>query len=206
MASDIPQFATRDPRTAQFWDERFENGFTPWDERVTPGALVNWLQANPPQQGTRVFIPGAGAAHEVSTFASLGCKPSAVDISAAAVHRARWELGERQNFVEQGDAFSYEPETRFDWMYERAFLCALPPDMHVHWQAMTRRVLRPNGLLIGFFFVRDKDSDKGPPFAITHGTLNALLAPDFVCQLDQPYETGLKAFDGGVRWQVWRRK
>jgi SAM-dependent methyltransferase len=203
--SDPPAFQSRDPRSAAFWDERFLRGFTPWDEGATPGALVRWLAANAPMPGTRVLIPGAGSAHEVAAFAAAGCNPLALDISHAAVQRAKDALGRHSHLVELGDAFAYTPIEPFDWLYERAFLCALPPDVHEHWAAMARRVVKPGGLLMGFFFLRAQDGIKGPPFAISPAALDALLAPRFVRVHDEPYETRLNAFDGGVRWQIWHK-
>jgi SAM-dependent methyltransferase len=203
--ASTPDFTTRDPRQAAFWDERFERGFTPWDEGHAPAALHAWLRADPPAAGTRVFVPGAGSAHEIGVFAAAGCVPYALDISAVAIRQARQALGPLGRFVEQGDAFNYMPPQPFDLLYERAFLCALPPDMHAHWGAMAQRVVRPGGALAGFFLLHDEPSAKGPPFAITRTALDALLTPHFACKEDHHYETRLLAFTGGVRWQIWHK-
>ena len=34
-----PDFATRDPNSPAFWDERFERGFMPWDQAGVPAAF-----------------------------------------------------------------------------------------------------------------------------------------------------------------------
>jgi SAM-dependent methyltransferase len=204
MGSDPPQFATRDPRTAQFWDERFEKNFLPWDEGQTPQPLIDWLEATQPARGTRALIPGAGSAYEVQTFQAFGCDPLAIDISAAAVAKAREVLGPLASKVMQADAFTVVPSEPFDLVYERAFLCALPPDLHGKWSEAVHRWLAPGGVLAGFFYLRESGTPKGPPFAITPDVLASYLQ-GFALQQDVAHDTRLRAFDGGVRWQVWQR-
>ncbi|MGL4576950.1 MAG: methyltransferase domain-containing protein [Burkholderiaceae bacterium] len=208
MASSSPQFATRDPRTAQFWDERFEKNFLPWDEGKSPQPLIDWLEATQPARGARVLIPGAGSAYEVQTFHACGCDVLAIDISAAAVAKAREVLGPLASKVMQADAFTFAPSQPFDLVYERAFLCALPADMHSQWSEAVHRWLAPGGLLAGFFYLREpanpEAASKGPPFAVAPEALKGCLR-GFDLQADAPHDTRLKAFGGGVRWQVWRR-
>src|SRR5512137_277611 len=87
----MPEFTTRDPAQAAFWDERFAAGFTPWDARGVPPAFERWLDAD--GAGARVLIPGCGAAYEVAALVARGCDVLAIDYSATAVERAREVLG-----------------------------------------------------------------------------------------------------------------
>jgi SAM-dependent methyltransferase len=204
--SDPPAFQSRDPRSAAFWDERFAQGFMPWDEGGSPSELLDWLSARAPTgAGQRVFIPGAGLAHEVRAFHANGIEPLALDISIQAVQQARGHLATLGIYVQHGDAFAYQPIAPFDLVYERAFLCALPAAMHSAWADMVRRLVKPGGHLIGYFYLSGAPSEKGPPFALTPQTVQALLTPHFTCVDDRACASQLEAFGAGqMHWQVWR--
>jgi thiopurine S-methyltransferase len=65
-------------------------------------------------------------------------------------------------------------------------------------------ILRPGGRVIGFFFW--SDDDRGPPFGLKAGEIEALLAPAFDPIADAPVEDSIPAFAGRERWQEWRRR
>src|SRR6185369_12018808 len=44
----MPEFTNRDPRTAEFWDQRFEAEFMPWDRGGVPAQLARWLKTGTP--------------------------------------------------------------------------------------------------------------------------------------------------------------
>jgi hypothetical protein len=56
-----PDFATRDPNSPAFWDERFERGFTPWDQAGVQAAFQTFATRHPE---AAVLIPGCGSAWE----------------------------------------------------------------------------------------------------------------------------------------------
>jgi len=198
----VPEFQHRNPVVPDFWSERFEQNFMPWDRAGVPAALRTFVarQAEP----MSVLIPGCGIGYEVAFLAKAGWDVTAIDFSPVAVAAARAALGPWASRVVGGDFFSFQPERPPQVIYERAFLCALPPAMS---EAIVRRwaeLLAPGGLLAGFFFF--DDSPKGPPFGIARERLDALLAPHFVCLEDLPVDDSIAVFAGSERWQVWQRK
>ena len=198
----MPDFKHRDPVAPDFWSERFEQAFTPWDRAGVPAALRAFVARHTVPMS--VLIPGCGIGYEVAFLAEAGWDVTAIDFSPVAVAAARAALGPWASRVLEGDFFSFQPEHPPQLIYERAFLCALPPAMSdaiVHrWAVM----LPPGGLLAGFFFVAD--SPKGPPFGIARERLEALLEPHFVCLEDLPVDDSIAVFAGRERWQVWQRK
>jgi len=206
----MPEFATRDPAQPAFWDERFAAGFTPWDARGVPPAFGRWLDEAGPGAGRRVLIPGCGAAYEVAALAARGCEVLAIDYSAVAVERAREVLGEGLGRrVMQADFFAFDAAP-FDWIYERAFLAALPVRLWAAWAERCAGLLRPGGSLAGFFFVDEAAAEprRGPPFAVTSAELHRLLDPAFDLALDRAVapEESAAVFAGRERWQQWRRR
>lgn len=200
-AGAAPTFSTRDPNTAAFWDERFRKGFTPWDQAGVPAAFAAFAARTAPRP---VLIPGCGSAHEARWLAQAGWRVRAIDFSADAVAAARAQLGADAGLVEQADFFTYRPPFVPGWVYERAFLCALPPARRADYAARMAELLEPGGMLAGFFFF--DDTPKGPPFGIARAELDALLGPSFELIEDEPVADSIPVFAGRERWMTWRRR
>jgi len=198
----MPDFASRDPLTPAFWDERFERQFTPWDRGSAPAALRAFVaQSSKP---LTALVPGCGSAYELALMLDAGWDATAIDFSPVAVARAKGLAGARADRIVQADFFGYTPPKPLDLIYEQAFLCALPrarwPEVAERWA----RLLAPGGLLAGYFFF--DDVPKGPPFGIARAQLDALLAPHFDCIADDPVADSIPVFAGKERWMTWRRR
>lgn len=206
------------PELADFWDHRFRNGSTPWDAGEAPLALREFAerleagqfadhgrQRARLGQRTRVLVPGCGSAWDAAFLASRGWETTALDFSAAAVAAARATLGDAwQGSLLCGDFFAFAPESTFDLIYERAFLCALPRHLWSDYARRMAELLRPGGLLAGFFFFSDEV--RGPPFGIVPQQLHGLLEAAFSCLEDLAVPESLPIFAGREHWQVWQRR
>jgi SAM-dependent methyltransferase len=198
----MADFASRDPNSPAFWDERFARGFTPWDRGGVPQAL----QAFVAREGSALttLIPGCGAAYELAYLAEQGWDATAIDFSPAAVATARAGLGQWADRVVEADFFAYEPAAPLGLIYERAFLCALPRAMWPRVAARWAELLAPGARLAGFFFF--DDAPKGPPFGIERAALDALLTPHFDCIEEAEVSDSIAVFAGKERWMVWQRR
>ena len=98
----------------------------------------------------------------------------------------------------------------FDWIYERAFLAALPPELWSEWARQYAALLRRGGEIAGYFFLDTHAPQvrRGPPFVTARDELESLLAPYFDCLADEPIVVGdsLPVFAGRERWMVWRKR
>jgi SAM-dependent methyltransferase len=195
-----PTFENRDPNSPGFWDERFDQRFTPWDQAGVPDAFKAFVAGHKPQN---VLIPGCGSAYEALFLAERGFAVRAIDFSPSAVAAARTQLGTRAGLVEEADFFAYEPPFSLDWIYERAFLCALPKDRWADYAARMAVLLKPGALLAGFFFLGS--TRKGPPFGIEQIELEALLTPHFELVDEREVSHSIAVFAGRERWFTWRR-
>lgn len=196
----ISMSTRKDPATPAFWDARFREKRTPWDAGSTPPDLARYLAKQ--GGGGRVLIPGCGSAYEARTFCETGYDVVAIDFSAAAVERARAELGPWHRAVVFGDFFLYDfGGTRFDFIYERAFLASLPRN---RWRDYARRVaelLRPGGALIGFFVYGEQQG--GPPFCLGAGELSDLFGDKLEKVEEALVSNSVPVFKGKERWEVW---
>ncbi|HHG3231570.1 TPA: methyltransferase domain-containing protein [Vibrio parahaemolyticus] len=189
----------------QFWDDLFVSGRMPWDCSKTPEELKHYLNRSlsAPQS---VFIPGCGAAYEVSHFVELGHDVIAMDYSTEAVNLAKSQLGQYQDKVMLGDVFSADFSRSFDVIYERAFLAALPREMWDEYFAMIERLLPSNGLLVGYFVISDDYRSRFPPFCLRSGEIEQKLAANFHLIESAPVTDSVDVFKGKEQWMVWQKK
>lgn len=190
-----------DAARPEFWEKRFRENFTPWDAGRVPSALGQFLKTEPP--GRRVLVPGCGSGYEVRAFAEAGHDVLAVDFAPAAIERARRNLGPLSERVLLADFFEFDFGARFDLVYERAFLCSLPRPLRPHYAQRALELLSPQGRLTGFFYF--EDGERGPPFGLKSGELEALLGADFEQTADAAVHDSIPIFSGKERWQVWTR-
>jgi len=195
------------PIRPEFWDARYAAQRMPWDAHGVPAALMRFL-ARHPGRGARVLVPGCGSGYEIVAFAQAGYDVTALDFSAEAVRRARANVGEAlASRVLEGDFFNHDfgRAAPFDLVYERTFLCALPPDTWPALVARTAALLAPGGVLAGIYFFGDKED--GPPFGLAAGELDELFAGKFTLTHDEPVPDAesLPLFAGRERWQERRR-
>jgi SAM-dependent methyltransferase len=192
----------QDSSKLEFWESRYRDNFIPWDAGKVPASLQAFGQNLSP--GARVLIPGCGSAYEAAYLSDKGCDVLAIDFSPAAVEAARKNLAGFGDIVRLADFFNFDFGQPFDVIYERAFLCALPRTMWSGYADRCAQLLKPNGVIAGFFFFADMP--KGPPFGTSQAELDTLMQPQFDRIEDRPVADSIEVFAGKERWQVWRRR
>jgi len=193
-----------DSSRTQFWVKRWEGGKLPWDLGGIPPDLVSFLTRTP-AASTRVLIPGCGSGYEVRAFHEAGHEVTALDFSAPAVVRAQEVLGPLGDKVVQGNFFKHDfNANRFGLIYERGFLCSLPP---ARWQDYASRMvdlLLPGGRLVGLFLYGQEPEP--PPYPLTEESAAALLGRSFrLVSSTAPEASSVPVYQGMERWQEWER-
>ena len=198
-----PEFPRRDPADADFWDLRYSANFAPWDAGKVPRQLRAFAEAFAGER--RALVPGCGSGHDVRYLAETGWDVLGIDFSAAALDAARPVLGPYGDHLRQADFFADLGARAFPFLYERAFLCALPRRMWPAWGARMGELVAPGGYLAGFFFF--DSGERGPPFALhSQDELAALIDRAFQRIEDAAVPDSIPVFAGKERWQVWRRR
>lgn len=193
----------RDPARPEFWDQRFRTGVTPWDYGGLPPRFAQYVRET--RFTGPVLVPGCGAGYEVAALAEAGADVLGIDFSDAAVAAAHAALGAHAKHIRQADFFNFTvPEGGYRYVYERAFLCALPRPLWRNYGERMADIIAVNGVLFGYFFF--DDNHRGPPFGLHDSELESLLGGAFEQIVDEPTEDKLAVFNGKVRWQQWRRR
>jgi thiopurine S-methyltransferase len=192
------------PEQPEFWDHRFRNGVMPWDAGGVPAQLMDFVSriGGP---GMRTLIPGCGSAWEAAHLDRLGWPVCALDFSAAALEQARRILDGYAGQLLCADFFAHAPEAPYELLYERAFLCALPRRLWPDYATQAARLLAPDGVLAGYFFI-DPNALRGPPFGIGDDELTDLMSPCFELVERTPATDSIGPFRDREHWMVWRRR
>lgn len=192
-----------DDREKKFWDERYRSGHTPWDYGGIPPEWEAFVRSLP--AGRRILVPGCGSGYEIETALAEGHEVVGIDLSEEAVARVRRRLGEKGKCVEAGDFFSHPfGDGTFDIVYERTFLCALDRELWPEYVRRMVRILRPGGLLAGYFFYGEEPEP--PPYPLREGELEERLGVAFTPVERRSSSRPLPFFEGGETWEVWRRE
>lgn len=191
----------QDSGQPDFWDVRYQSGVTPWERIEIGPEVAHWVDYLPTV--SHVLVPGCGSARDVRWLADKGFAVDAIDFSGEAIERAKAVLHGSSARLWQADFFAVPEHSPYDLIFERAFLCALPPRLRPDYAAKMARLLRPGGLLAGLFYLAE--TDKGPPFGIAPEALTQLLGTDFTLLSSRQVEETLPVFAGKEFWMVWQR-
>ena len=152
------------------WESRYRDGATAWERPGLNDAYLTWRDHGL-LMPCRILVPGGGRSAEPLAMAEAGFDVTVVDLaeSAVAAQRARLEHLHVKARVEHANLLIWEPEQKFDAIYDQAFLCALPPAAWPDYEQRLHRWLKPDGAL--FILFMQTHTAGGPPF---HCDLDAM--------------------------------
>lgn len=142
-----------------------QNAQSHWENIYTTKAEqeVSWFQEYPKTSmlflelfdlplDANIIDIGGGDSHFVDALLEKGyCNIWVLDISAAAIERAKKRLGEKAKQIHWvvSDVTEFEPPVQFDFWHDRAAFHFLTTDEAVYkYVAIAENGIRPNGILI----------------------------------------------------------
>jgi SAM-dependent methyltransferase len=184
-----------------FWTNRWEAGKTAWDLGGVPRELALFLARS--SAPTHVLIPGCGSGYEVQAFHEAGHDVTAIEFSAPAVARARRLLGSLGNKVIHADFFKHDfGQNLYGLIYERGFLCSLPPARWPDYASRMASLLPEGGRLVGLFLYGHEPEP--PPFPLTEEA-GSLLGPTFRLLHTEAVTESVPVYRGLEYWQEWEK-
>ena len=152
------------------WDALWRAGETPWEKGMAAPPLEELFErVNPAIWGDGpVLVPGCGSGHDVRALAARGIPAVGVDVSPAAVERARTHPPVDGAVVELGDFLEpgWGGGRTFSALWEHTCFCAISPVDRPRYAQAAARLIVPGGVLAGLFFLNPYDPGEeasGPP-------------------------------------------
>ena len=156
------------------WNERYRQGDTPWDKGRASPALVAWLNQNRGVITGPVLIPGCGTGHDVRAVATAepASFPLGIDISEIAVRRCRQQKTCGNEGYRKANLFALPEDLMgtFNWVVEHTCFCAIDPEKRHAYVSAVAASLKPEGLLLGIFYLNPRSNDDQPSSGPPHGT------------------------------------
>lgn len=193
------------------WEKAWREGRTPWDAGGSPPILEALVRSGELPRG-RALVPGAGSGYDVLTLATAGREVVGLELSSVAIARFESLRGEAGIVADRArvlarDFFEWEPEERFDLVWDYTFLCAIEPSLRPRWAERMDSLLTAEGELVTLIFpVHQGDPEAGPPYPMSPGLVKDLLEPRFTATKLEPVETSHPARLGKEWLGRWRRR
>lgn len=184
----------------EFWAERWSEGRIGFHQADGHPALRHLIQG---LSSRRVLVPLAGKTVDVVTLHGQGHDVVAVEFVEQAVRAFAEEQpqlvlnaepgplglelsGERMRFM-AADFFEVSPALvgRFDLVFDRAALVALPPEMRIRYAAHLRTLLADDGEILTLTFEYDQSRLTPPPFSVPADELRILYPGATLTELDR---------------------
>ncbi|XP_066364532.1 probable thiol methyltransferase 2 isoform X1 [Miscanthus floridulus] len=196
------------------WRRCWEEGVTPWDLGQPTPAVVDLVNSGTLPGGdhdgraTTVLVPGCGAGHDVVALSGAGRFVVGLDISEAAIHKARQRAaaadGNSFDFV-AADFFTWEPPDKFDIIFDYTFFCAFEPSMRPAWAKRIADLLKQDGELITLMYLAE-GQEAGPPFNTAVVDYEEVLNPlGLVMNSIQDNEVAVQSRKGMEKMARWKR-
>lgn len=188
---------------AIFWEQKYQQGQTPWDIGYASPAIVQYFETVPNKQAA-ILIPGCGNAHEALALAKMGFTNICIlDIVPTVIEKVQ-QLFEKGNIKINAicvDFFAFDGQ--FDYIVEQTFFCALLPTQRLNYARKMQQLLRPNGLLVGVLFNREFEQ-AGPPFGGSVAEYEHLFRLHFSSARFSPCINSIKPRMGAEVWMQCR--
>ncbi|MEM9691358.1 MAG: methyltransferase [Myxococcota bacterium] len=190
------------------WEDAWREGRTRWDAGQSPPVLLEMLAHAPTG---RALVPGCGSGYDVFALAAADRRVIGLDVAPTAAERFQAlrrerEIDETRAGITIGDFFSFEPEAKFDLIWDYTFLCALPVDLREAWAKTMARLLAPTGELWTLIFPvvpQLPDEPTGPPFPMRPELVQGLLAHSFTEIEMRPVERSHPGREGKEWFARW---
>jgi hypothetical protein len=168
------------PNVPQYWEILYEEGRDEWDlGEATPALLEFFEHPNCPKTGD-VFVPAAGRGWDAEAWAKRGHNVVAADFCSSAFDALEMLSDKNNNLTALNtdifllNLWDEKKEKQFDIIYDYFGFNSIHPGRRDEYIEMWLRMLKNDGLLIGFFCpLSNEKYGENPPYSISREELEA---------------------------------
>jgi thiopurine S-methyltransferase len=179
---------------AQFWIDAWKEGRTGFHQSKYHDKLLQYFPQLGARPGQRVFVPLCGKTLDMLWLQQQGLQVMGVELYQEAVKAffvenalAAPEITQQDAFtvyqsngieIRCGDFFQLDESVKFELMYDRAALVALPQSMRQAYAHKTLSLLAKGGKCLLISFEYDPAELQGPPFSVDEAEIQQLYGND----------------------------
>ena len=189
---------------AQFWLNAWDEGKIGFHQPEYNKKLVKYFPQLEPEKGQRVLVPLCGKSKDLLWLHGINLYVHGVELchDAAKAFFEENELPEprvsedsdfkhftHENIILScGNFFKLNENDTYDFVYDRASLVALPPEMREDYARVIKQSLKTGGKYLLIVFEYDQELAAGPPFSITPNEIHRLYENEFIITLVESKE------------------
>jgi len=163
--------------SSQYWNERYKTSNIGWDlGEISPPikAYVDQLS----DKSIKILIPGCGNGYEAEYMHQLGfSNVHVLDFASEPLIDLKKRVPTfPENCLHKDDFFTHEGQ--YEIIIEQTLFCAIDPSLRADYVQTIKRLLVPNGKLVGVLFNRDFEG--GPPFGGNKQEYEELFSKEFL--------------------------
>lgn len=180
---------------SKFWKEAWEEGRTGFHQRKFNDKLLQYFPTLAPQAGQKILVPLCGKSRDMAWLHDQGLEVRGIELYEEAVIAFFPENGlpgpvvtsdsVYRNYTSEkitiscGDFFRFKTSAQFDFVYDRAALVALPPEMRADYVRVIHGALKPGGKILLLTYEYAPEELQGPPFSISEEEIARLYRKEF---------------------------
>lgn len=180
---------------SNFWIKAWNDGRTNFHQKEYNSSLLKFFPELKPTNGENVLVPLCGKSKDMIWLASLGLNVHGVEVYEQPVK----DFFSENNFVSPivkaegaftdynfhnirisaGDFFKLDTSRKYDLIYDRASLVALPSDMRKTYADVIKHSMNSGGRYLLVSYEYDQSEMDGPPFSVTDEEVHSLYTDSF---------------------------
>lgn len=169
----------------EYWVNRWEEGKTGFHQSDFNEKLVQYFSTFSISPKQKVFVPLCGKSKDMLWLRQQGLEVHGIELHEKAVEEFFTENNLSFDDIQLscGDFFSIGDTPRYDFIYDRAALVALPASMRTAYAQKISRITKADGQCLLITYEYNQEELEGPPFSVTEEEVHSLYAKDFSIQL-----------------------
>lgn len=169
----------------EYWVSRWEEGKTGFHQSDFNKKLIQYFSTFDISPKQKVFVPLCGKSKDMLWLRQQGLEVHGIELHKKAVEEFFAENNLSFNDIQLscGDFFSINDTPRYDFIYDRAALVALPASMRPAYAQKIGHITKDGGRCLLLTYEYNQEELEGPPFSVSEEEVHSLYAKNFSIQL-----------------------
>lgn len=162
--------------SSEYWNERYKSSATGWDLGQISPPIKDYVDQLK-DKSIKILIPGCGNAHEAEYLHKNGfTNVHLLDFASEPLKEFKNRISDfPESHLHQDDFFKHQAE--YNLILEQTLFCAIDPGLRNDYVKTVKRLLAPNGKLVGVLF--NCHFEGGPPFGGSQEEYESQFSEEF---------------------------